>query len=147
MASLCGAHRPQTLPCPDWVGWLQEEEGPTRDELGHRDPSGMYSAEQPFWATVSDARYLTTEQSGDRKVLTGQAVVAARTQATAVCRAAAGLACWPGLEGGCSCRQQFLGSIDMRARCCMAAEGLRASKRACSSAWPLQRTASAGAAS
>jgi hypothetical protein len=29
---------------------------------------GMYSAEQPFWAAVSDVRYLTTEQSEDRKV-------------------------------------------------------------------------------
>ncbi len=28
----------------------------------------MYSAEQPFWAPVSDAKYLTTEDSEDRKV-------------------------------------------------------------------------------
>ena len=47
---------------------MQEAQGPTNEELGWRDPSGMYNAEQPFWAPVSDAKYLTTNDSEDRKV-------------------------------------------------------------------------------
>lgn len=46
----------------------QEEEAPSREELAQRDPLGTYSPEAPFWAAVTDARYLTTEQSGDRQV-------------------------------------------------------------------------------
>ena len=36
---------------------------PTAAELAYRDPEGHYSAEQPFWAPVTKARWLTTDQS------------------------------------------------------------------------------------
>ncbi len=36
---------------------------PTAAELAYRDPEGHYSAEQPFWAPVTEARWLTTDKS------------------------------------------------------------------------------------
>uniref|UniRef100_A0A7S0RB52 Methionine synthase reductase n=1 Tax=Chlamydomonas leiostraca TaxID=1034604 RepID=A0A7S0RB52_9CHLO len=45
-----------------------ESAHPSKQALAHRDPAGMYSAEAPYWSTVSDARYETAFWS-DRKVL------------------------------------------------------------------------------
>jgi len=44
-----------------------EANGPSGSEMAVRDSEGMYSPEQPFWATVTSARYLTASTS-DRKV-------------------------------------------------------------------------------
>lgn len=42
---------------------------PSTAELAHRDREGVYSAEAPFWAAVTAARYLTTPEAGeDRQV-------------------------------------------------------------------------------
>lgn len=57
-----------------FIGVAQEEDAPSREEAAHRDPSGMYSAEQPLWAPVTGARYLTTELSEDRKVRSAAAI-------------------------------------------------------------------------
>ena len=40
---------------------------PSAQEQAHRHPQGEYSAEQPFWAAVTGAKYLTADWS-DRKV-------------------------------------------------------------------------------
>lgn len=46
-----------------------EASAPSAADLARRDPAGEYSAEAPFWARVTHARYLTTELSGpDRQV-------------------------------------------------------------------------------
>jgi hypothetical protein len=45
----------------------QEAAQPSEGELGRRDLEGMYSAEEPFWATLEGARYLTAGDS-DRVV-------------------------------------------------------------------------------
>lgn len=46
-----------------------EHSMPSVAELAYRDPEGHYSAEQPFWAPITDARYLTTPSSdADRQV-------------------------------------------------------------------------------
>lgn len=45
-----------------------ESAHPTKAEEEWRDPEGLYSPEQPFWATVSDARALTSDIS-ERQVL------------------------------------------------------------------------------
>jgi len=44
-----------------------ESHHPSKAEAEYRDPEGMYSPEQPFWAVVSDARALTSTDS-DRQV-------------------------------------------------------------------------------
>ncbi|KAI3429341.1 hypothetical protein D9Q98_005436 [Chlorella vulgaris] len=47
-----------------------EAAAPNAAEVAYRDPEGHYSAVQPFWAPVTDAKYLTTDLSGpDRQVL------------------------------------------------------------------------------
>lgn len=49
-----------------------EAGAPSAADLARRDPAGEYSAEAPFWAPVTHARYLTTELSGsDRQVCWG----------------------------------------------------------------------------
>jgi hypothetical protein len=45
----------------------QEAAQPSAEDLGRRDGEGMYSAEEPFWATLEGARYLTAADS-DRVV-------------------------------------------------------------------------------
>ena len=70
---------PAPLPCRIKVSWEKdssiiakvksgESPKPSPEELRYRDPDGLYSKEQPFWAAVSDARYETAHWS-DRKVL------------------------------------------------------------------------------
>ena len=44
-----------------------ESKHPSKAEAEYRDPEGMYSPEQPFWAVVSDARALTSTDT-DRQV-------------------------------------------------------------------------------
>lgn len=45
---------------------------PTAAELAYRDAEGHYSAEQPFWAPVTEARWLTTDKSdADRQASAG----------------------------------------------------------------------------
>ncbi|GIL57574.1 hypothetical protein Vafri_12779 [Volvox africanus] len=70
---------PALLPCRLKLHW-EKDEGrakpvrdleathPTREERHRVDPQGMYSAEKPFWAHISDARYETAFWS-DRKVI------------------------------------------------------------------------------
>lgn len=48
---------------------LREAHRPSPADLEARDPEGMYSPEQPFWAPVSDSRRLTAASS-DRTVRT-----------------------------------------------------------------------------
>jgi hypothetical protein len=48
-----------------------EAAAPSQAELAYRDPQGRYSTEQPFWAPVSDARYITTELSGSDRQVSG----------------------------------------------------------------------------
>lgn len=70
---------PALLPCRIRLAWekdaaaaravVQREAGqPSREQLQHVDPDGMYSAAQPFWSHIVDARYETALWS-DRKVL------------------------------------------------------------------------------
>ncbi len=40
-----------------------ESRHPSKAEAEYRDPEGMYSPEQPFWAVVSDAHALTSTDS------------------------------------------------------------------------------------
>ncbi|KAL6770831.1 hypothetical protein ACKKBF_B32860 [Auxenochlorella protothecoides x Auxenochlorella symbiontica] len=73
--------KPVPLPeCRIEVEWLtdrsatqavldKEAAGATAEELGHRDPEGLYSPEQPFHAPLIAARWLTTSAAGDRRVL------------------------------------------------------------------------------
>lgn len=37
---------------------LQESSRPSTSDLQYRDPQGQYSTDKPFWATISDARYV-----------------------------------------------------------------------------------------
>ncbi|GFR48804.1 hypothetical protein Agub_g10755 [Astrephomene gubernaculifera] len=70
---------PALLPCRIKVQWEKDEARakavrdkeaarPTREERHRIDPEGNYTAAQPFWAHVSNARYETAFWS-DRKVL------------------------------------------------------------------------------
>lgn len=47
-----------------------EEGRPSASAQAHRAAGGQYTAEQPFWATITDAQYLSATWS-DRKVRTG----------------------------------------------------------------------------
>ena len=51
-----------------------ELQRPFKSEAAYRDPEGMYSPEQPFWALVSDARSLCSADS-DRQVSRAHSVV------------------------------------------------------------------------
>lgn len=76
-ADLKGA--PALLPCRIKVSWEQdlqvaakvaaaEAAQPDSRQLAYRDPAGMYSADKPFWAQLTDAR-LESAFWSDRKVL------------------------------------------------------------------------------
>lgn len=53
-----------TLPCRN-----QEAAGPSEQELAHRHADGDYSVEQPFYAELSAARWLTGPLDRERQVL------------------------------------------------------------------------------
>jgi hypothetical protein len=66
-----------------------EAAAPSAAEVAYRDPQGHYSAVQPFWAPVTDAKYLTTDLSGpDRQASTvcwtGQCMHAGLSLASAI---------------------------------------------------------------
>eukprot|EP00879_Flechtneria_rotunda_P019044 GHRR01019996.1.p1 GENE.GHRR01019996.1~~GHRR01019996.1.p1 ORF type:complete len:848 (+),score=279.58 GHRR01019996.1:379-2922(+) len=50
------------------VAKQREWQLPSNEQKAYRDPSGIYSAEAPFWARVSDARLMTADWS-DRIVI------------------------------------------------------------------------------
>ncbi|GAX83375.1 hypothetical protein CEUSTIGMA_g10800.t1 [Chlamydomonas eustigma] len=70
---------PAPIPCRVKLVWEKnadavamtttlETSRPLPSDIEYRDPQGLYSKEQPFWAEVSEARYETAYWS-DRKVL------------------------------------------------------------------------------
>ena len=42
----------------------KEQQLPSKEQMTHRDPTGAYSAAAPFWATVSDAKYVCRVTAG-----------------------------------------------------------------------------------
>ncbi len=67
LALPCTLHMLTLSLCLDQVRELDAKR-PTAAESSYRDPKGMYSPEDVFWATVSEVRRLTVASS-DRKVL------------------------------------------------------------------------------
>lgn len=61
----------------------KEQQLPSKEQMVHRDPTGAYSAAAPFWATVSDAKYV-------------------------VCRVAAGVL---PERASCTCHTTFSGAV------------------------------------
>lgn len=65
---------PALPPCRVRLIWTgnsmsaSEEERPTVEQLFYRDPEGTYSAQKPFWARVTEARYMTAPWSTRRVI-------------------------------------------------------------------------------